>query len=140
MSRIYSIRKGNLRRLAEEHGGAASLSKLLGYANGSRLSQLIGTGITEDIPEKVARSIEQTLSLSERFLDEDRGSSETDSTGTQVGVAIRDLLAELGDDELSRMTEDRFGEICALALHECRAHGKADSKFIKRLIRIIGPQ
>jgi hypothetical protein len=140
MSRLFNIRKENLRRLAEEHGGAAALSKLIGHANSSRLSQLIGTGATDDISEKVARTIEHALKLPENYLDEDRGSSEQTDPVSQISAAIRDLVAELGNDAVSRIPEDRFGEVCALLLHECRASGRVESQFIKRLVRVIGAQ
>ena len=140
MSKLFNVRKDNLRRLAEEHGGAASLSKLIGYSNGSRLSQLIGTGAIEDISEKVARSIEQTLKLPEGYLDENRGVVEKESGAAQLAVAIHVLVAELGEEAVAKIAEDKFGELCALLLHEFRAAGKVDTKFIKRLVRVVGLQ
>jgi hypothetical protein len=137
MSKLFAVRKDNLKRLAEEHGGFAPLAKLLGHANPSRLSQLIGAGVTDDISEKVARGIEKTLGLSEGFLDEDRGPVNEENQATAVGSALRELVMQLGNDSVRQLSEERFGMLCVMVLHEFRATGRVETSFIQRLVRLV---
>lgn len=67
---IQAIRRNNLRELVAAQGGPTSVSKVLGYANGSFLAQLIGPNPSREISEKIARSMETRLGIPLGTLDE----------------------------------------------------------------------
>lgn len=71
---IYEIRKANLRVLMEDAGGPNNLAKRLSLSNPSFLSHLAGPRPSRNITEKTARKIEQTMGLSENWLDSPVGS------------------------------------------------------------------
>jgi hypothetical protein len=137
MTKVFAVRRDNLRRLSEAYGGAAKLAKPLGHTNGSRISQLIGKGATDEISERKARSIERTLELPEGYLDQDIAAAGSATLSGCVAKSVKDLVELIGDDSLAAMSEDRFGTLCAMVLHECRATGHADPAFVRRLGRLL---
>jgi hypothetical protein len=66
---ITDVRRANLRILIGQAGGVSRLSRLMGYANPSFLSQMAGPSPSREITEKSARKIEEALKLPSGFLD-----------------------------------------------------------------------
>ena len=71
MVAVYAARRANLVALANQHGGRKALGELLGYSNGSYISQLIGG--RREVSEPVARKIEATLHLAQDWMDKPHG-------------------------------------------------------------------
>lgn len=67
---VYATRRANLQLLVNEHGNSA-LAALLGYSNGSYISQLLAEGRT--FTEVTARSIETKRGLPVGWMDVPRG-------------------------------------------------------------------
>ena len=61
MADVYAARRRNLLVLIDQHGGRKSLGEVLGYANGSYISQLIGDPPRRKLSETTARHIHPTL-------------------------------------------------------------------------------
>jgi hypothetical protein len=66
---LRSLRRENLRRLIDQHGGPTSMARVLKHANASYLSQLAGPNPTREVSEKAARRIEEQMGLPFGFLD-----------------------------------------------------------------------
>jgi Peptidase S24-like len=70
MPDIFEIRRENLRKLAKDYGGRVKLSEASGIYY-SQLNNLIGKTPTRNIGEKMARKIEDKLTLIDGYLDQD---------------------------------------------------------------------
>ena len=69
MAEVYAARRANLLALADQHGGKKNLGELLGYSNGSYISQLVGDPPRRHVSEPVARRIETRLHLARGWMD-----------------------------------------------------------------------
>lgn len=130
---IFDIRIANLRLLMQQWEGATNLAKKLGHANASFLVQLAGPNPRRKISEKVARGIEETLGLRERWLDEshpDAGISIDDAFLREcvrvVATCIRDARLTLDPDVVATLT--------SLAYEHAKSVGTIDKRFVQSLL------
>lgn len=63
------VRRDNLRKLIQQHGGPTALARKLGYKNAAFLVTVGGPNPTRSVTERNARSIESKLGLPPRSLD-----------------------------------------------------------------------
>ena len=83
---IYGIRRDNLRAYLRDHGGATSVSKILGHTNASTISQITVANATRLLGEKAAREYEQKLSLPVGWFDTQRDSYGNDVMHSPISV------------------------------------------------------
>jgi hypothetical protein len=83
---VQGYRRCNLRHLISKFGGQTELSKELGYATSTYLTQMVGPSPIRGISEKNAREFEQKLGLPEHSLD------------TPVMFTERDLELKIPED------------------------------------------
>lgn len=69
---IYQVRKENLRRYVDEHGGPSSVAKTLGLSGPSYVSQLSGAEANRPFSERTARKWEEKLGLPAHWFDVER--------------------------------------------------------------------
>lgn len=100
MKTVEDIRHGNLRRLAEESGGITALNTRLGRsARDSTFNQILNRsanskgGKPKAMGTRMARGIEEALSLSEGWMDTDHDDASFQSL--QVGPADQSVFAQL---------------------------------------------
>lgn len=150
---VFDVRRANLLRLIEQHGGlkAGGMTRLaaaLGHASASRLSQLV-SGI-DDISERVARSMEKALDLEPYSFDDP---SMVVAKAPKAVAAPRPVAAPAADDaellmgcfravlevlQAQRVTlsADKQTDVIALAHADAKMKGSPDMAFIERLVRL----
>ena len=136
MERLLQTRRENLRRVVKQFGGPTATAKLLGHANGTFLPQLIGPNPGRDISERVARDIEDKLSLPLGSLDNEQ-TLEFDQTSDHVlSQAMTLLLEELGPAAILKINEQKFADLCVAVLCQYREAGRITPSFIQRIVRL----
>lgn len=142
-SKLSAVRRARLRLMTEERGGLTRLSKQLGYANPSFLSQMIGPDPTREITEKTARKIEETLGLPAGELDRtpQSGAAEMARAADPTVSLVADVIRIVGSEcekEGVAPTPLKFSEIVALAYADSAEHGGAPRpEHVKQLVRLL---
>jgi len=136
---IASIRRENLRRLIDKHGGVSALARKLGYPNNSYVSQLAGAGKhSRTIGEKTARMIEEKLGLEQWTLDQAPG-ERTPFTGTDRALIASVVLAI--EEELERhnrsLSPKKRAALVAEVYEHSAAKGEIDRAFLERLVSLV---
>jgi hypothetical protein len=105
MKSIHEIRKNNLEHLINQYGSIKNLSDTLGKAP-ALISQIrCGKGMGE----KLAREIEQKLSLSKYFLDQDR--TELDDHFEELVIKVREQLEQLRLNPGEKVLLDKYRKL-----------------------------
>lgn len=135
MDNVFDKRRENLRKLVDDWGGPASLSRKLGYSNGSYLAQLVGPNPRREVGERLARSIEEKLGLPTLWLD------------GQPKAAPRindDLLAQCLqsvavaiEESKRKIPSDRQATLATLVYEQASETGKVDQAYVKRLLSLV---
>ncbi|CAB4124535.1 hypothetical protein UFOVP61_15 [uncultured Caudovirales phage] len=132
---IFEIRRANLRKLSTQWGGPTTLSKRLGYSNGSFIAQLAGPHPSREVSEKVARGIEATLALPTGWLDgvkPDRPPIDDDTLAQSVRA-----VAVAVEASKTKPSPDQFAELVAMTYEHSVTHGGCDESYINRLVRLL---
>ena len=135
MLTVYAVRRANLKTLAQQWGGPASLARKLGHSNPSYLAQLIGPNPTREVSEKVARDIESKLGLPIGWMDvEHEPSKPVDDA--MLAECVRACAAALRDAGL-RPDPERYGTIVSLVYDHARTTGRLDETYVKKIISLM---
>jgi hypothetical protein len=135
MLTVYAIRRDNLRLLAKQWGGPASLARKLGHANQSYLTQLIGPHPSREVSEKVAREIEAKLGLAVAWMDVEHAGYEAVDDAA-LADCVRAVAAALRDAGL-RPDPDRYATLVSLVYDRRRLAGRLDEAHVKKLIALV---
>lgn len=77
MKPVKEIRRNNLRRLLDQHGGPAQFARRMEKNDrGSTYSQIAGDNPTRNVGHNMAREIERKLGLEEGWMDVDHDGAE----------------------------------------------------------------
>jgi hypothetical protein len=131
-SDIYAVRRRNLRQVIVQYEGATNLARRLGYTSPSFLSQLVGPRHNRQITEKVARHVEDRLSLPLGWLDKPHRETGTPLTEDQISEVV-EFVGQVVQDMKAAPSPRQFAELVAL-VHE---KGGMDERFTRRLVTLI---
>lgn len=129
---VFLIRRRNLRSLVTQYEGATNLAHRLGYTSPSYISQMIGPHPTRQITEKVARQVEDKLTLPLGWLDKPHKELGGPVDEHRVGETIV-LVGQVLEDMKVSTSPRQFAELVAL-VHE---RGGMDEGYLRRLITLI---
>ena len=108
MTPASQVRRHHLRVLADQRGGATALAHAVGLTK-ARMSQLIGSNPTGEMGERVARSIEEALSLPSGWLDLPLEGIDVDTTLSasvaEISRSSRDALDQVRENLIQIMSE-----------------------------------
>jgi hypothetical protein len=126
MSNVRDFRRANLQRIIEQRGGTNVVAKILGYTNGSFLTQMTGPNPERHVSEVSARKYESTLGLPLMSLD-----APTDVIDAQhiikrekapqgmTNAQLADLIRHIGarcEVEHVELPTSKFANLVALAI------------------------
>lgn len=141
---LSTVRKDNLRRIADAHGGPSALSAKLGYANASFLVQMIGPNPSRSVSEKTARSIEQALSLAPMSIDQPSGETVPGALlPSAVGITLHadtiatalEAVAKACEETHTKLSTNKFADVVAFVYREMADNKRPpDLDSLKRLI------
>lgn len=142
---VTETRRNNLRALIEKHGGVAKLSRKMGYANASFLSQMAGPNPSRDITEKTARKLEQTMGIPKGTLDLDAQTVVTAPTPTRNSDEITTLVASVihmvgsaCEAENVTPSPSKFADVVTLVLLDTADKGTAPQEDrVRQIARLL---
>lgn len=152
MATIYEVRRDNLRKYIEEHGGPTSVARALGLSGPSYLSQLTTANRYRYVSEKTAREYETKLGLPEGWFDvprDERGRplapaahprpravQETPPPVESTDIAVRCARAVFEALAGQTIPAAKFDTLLHLVIEE--AHGKTDAELRAFAERVVG--
>lgn len=138
-TRINITRVCNLRKLITQYEGVSNLAEKLGYANSSFLVQMAGPHPDRAITERTARKIEQTLELSDRWLDNEELAVLHDPKPNNdlVRKSIQATAAAI-EAAGKEMSATKIGDLALLVYEDAVEHGAVREEYIATLMRIAG--
>jgi len=136
MRDMQTIRRENLRKLAELHGGVVALAEKLGYTNGSFLVQMCGPNPIREVTERSARRFEEVLKLQRGWLDSDVGPPAPHHVDRMVIDLVRAVAAALEAAHID-VSPSKFADITTLAYEHSAAAGHVDEPFIASVVGLL---
>jgi hypothetical protein len=128
---VTEIRRENLRRLIDEHGGATALAKVLGLKGSSFLAHVAGPNPIKDIGEKAARHIESALNMPGGWLDRRHGiEDQLVEAVLMVAKTARRYGVELPPATLSEIA-------LMVQEHASKQGGVLDPDHVQRLVKLL---
>lgn len=134
MKTVFDRRRDNLRKLMGDWGGPTSLSKKLGYVNGSYLAQLVGPHPTREVGERLARSIEAKLDLPVLWLD-GQPKAPPQINDDLLAQCLQAVAVTI-EESKRKVSPQQQATVATLAYESALATGKVDPGYVKRLLNL----
>lgn len=124
---VTDYRRVNLTRVIEQRGGTNNVARILGYSNGSFLSQMTGPNPERRVSETTARRYEQILELPVGALDIEVDVPESPelvkrTTARQMSPKdVADVIMMVGkicEDQNVQLPNAKFASLIVLALED----------------------
>jgi hypothetical protein len=153
---IQNIRCENLRDVIARHGSAKAVGKLLGYTNGSHISQLVGVRSKRDISDACCREYEKILTLPTGFFDTPPRMLISDTKPGRRSrqclkaaevlpspimpeqvVELIHLVGQVCEMEKVQLSPQKFATLVALAMIDGAAHSnRARPEIVSSLVQL----
>ncbi len=137
---IQTLRKKNLRALIKQWHGPTKLAKELRYSGPSFLSQMIGPN--KPISETTARGIEDVLSLEPGWMDTDHTAQpvveQVENRAYVDASLINDVMVSVMTvlNSTAVTVPPCLPGLVSLAYEHAAAHGRVDTDYIDRLVKL----
>lgn len=142
MEKLQEIRRRRLRAYCKKTS-ATEVSKRLGYAQGSFISQIAGPKPTRDFTEKSARSFEKDLGLEEGYFDIDEVEGVSSLQAPEVVALFKEVILLVGHicaSENISLHPSKFAEVIILAYEDTLEHGnRPRPHYISQIVTLLKP-
>ena len=142
MSKVAEFRRDNIRRLIEQRGGQARLTKAMNWSNASFLSQMTGPNPTREVSERTARKIEEVMGLEPGVLDRAPAGATPIAQPTAVPAPlIAEVIEMVGrayEAEGVPLAPAKFSDLVAPTLADSMARGSSPSEdHVRAVVRLL---
>lgn len=134
---VAKIRRDNMRRLIQEHGGPKALAERIGIAN-SFVVQMAGPNPTREVSERTARKVEDTLDLPGGWMDTPAEAVEIAPLNVSLVSEVIRLVGQQCEEAGVKLSPAKFADLTTLVYTTAAdAGGVPRPDYIKKLIQLL---